>query len=229
MNKLSLGYIIKKEFNELFNNDNKVYIPSFILTIILWLMVFFPIRDEIDLLTSIVQEVLDINTSLLGVSIGYIIFVITLVFTGWSKEKLINIYNNNESLFVQIFSPYLVGAVFVALNVFISFIIRYSIFEWDINIIINRIVMNTFLYGSIIFILFFGAVHSVMFLLYTLVLFIKDMARYTKIELENQQENKEKSEFDLFIEYAENNQLALEKLTKENKQLKERIEELEKK
>lgn len=229
MNKISLSYIIKKEFDELFNNRNKIYCYSLALTVLLWILIFQPNKSDLDILRDIIQELLDINSNLLGISIGYVIFVVTMIFTGWSKSKLMKVYNNDEKLFVQVFSPYIVGTFFVALNVFFCFLFRYSLFERKISLIINQVAIDGYFYAIVVFILVFGAVHSVLFLLHTLVLFIKDMTIYTKIENENLEEDKSDSVTSLFKSYVEETEPILETLIKENQRLKERIEELEKK
>ncbi len=229
MNKISLSYIVKTEFNELFNNDNKIYRYSLILTLPLWLVIFISNKDDFGVLKDIIQMLLEINSNLLGVSIGYVIFVVTMVFTGWSKTKLMKIYHNNEQLFIQIFSPYIVGSFFIALNVFWCFLFRYSIFEKRVSVTINEVEIDVYFYAIVVFILFFGTIHSVLFLLHTLVWFIKDMTSYTKIENENLQEAKSESLTYLFKKYVGETELFLETIAKENQHLRERIEELEKK
>ena len=73
--------------------------------------------------------------------------------------------------------------------------------------------LNLQSYDIVVFIIFFLFLHTILFMLHTLVLFIKDMTMYSKMELER--------EFDqMLVEYYNNSEQIIQKLVEENKCLK---------
>ena len=103
--EINMGKIVSTEWKELFKPI--LLLISIVLSGLSVLILYIPIRDDIESIKKVMEIIMGIHVDLLTVSISYMLFAITLIFTVWSKKRLLTLKKKlNREIYSIIFSVY---------------------------------------------------------------------------------------------------------------------------